>query len=218
MKRMMICLLAMLMVLALFSGCADTQSTAPAEETQEADGVDVQDAQQSETEASEIKLAYTCQDLTNTYFVEVARGVQDRCDELGIEVVINDGKADLANQVSAFENFISQKVDAIIVSPIDEQGLIPSVEAAHAAGITVIAGNQDVSGSDAFITVPEYDYGFTIGQNAGQWIAEKLGGEAKVAIFDYPELESVIARGNGIEEGHSVSCTECRNRSAPECE
>lgn len=49
--------------------------------------------------------------------------------------------------------------------------------------------------------MPEYDYGFTIGEHAGKWITEKLGGKAKVAIFDYPELESIIARGDGIQDG-----------------
>lgn len=148
-----------------------------------------------------LRIAYTCQDLTNTYFVEVSRGVQARCDELGIEVNIVDGKADVANQITAFENFTSQKLDGIIISPIDETALVPSVKAAREAGIPVISGNQLVEGSDAFITVPEYEYGFAIGEEAGKWIKEKLDGKAKVAIFDYPELESIIARGNGIQEG-----------------
>lgn len=148
-----------------------------------------------------LRIAYTCQDLTNTYFVEVSRGVQDRCNELGIEVNIVDGKADVANQITAFENFISKKLDGIIISPIDETALVPSVKAAKDAGIPVISGNQLVEGSDAFITVPEYDYGFAIGEEAGKWIKEHLDGKAKVAIFDYPELESIIDRGNGIQEG-----------------
>ncbi len=147
------------------------------------------------------KIAYTVPDLSNTYFIEVANGVQERCDELGIEVVIHDGKTDIASQVTAFENFIAQKMDVIIVSPLDEQALIPSVEAAKEAGIIVIAANQNVAGVDAFLTVPEYEYGFTIGEHAGMWITDVLGGNAEVAIFDYPELESVIARGDGIQEG-----------------
>ncbi|MDO4343554.1 MAG: sugar ABC transporter substrate-binding protein [Eubacteriales bacterium] len=148
-----------------------------------------------------VKIAYTCQDLTNTYFVEVANGVQDRCDELGIEVNIHDGKGDIANQVTAFENFISEGIQGIIVSPIDQTALVPSVKAAQEAGIHVISGNQLVEGSEAFITPPEYEYGFMIGERAGEWIRDELDGQAKVAIFDYPELESIIDRGNGIEEG-----------------
>lgn len=197
MKRMLAFVLVLAMTVIGFGGCSPS---GPAESTGQKTA-DTSSETASQQGAPDVKLAFTCPDLTNTYFVEVAKGVQDRCDELGIKVTINDGKADLANQVSAFENFISQGVDAVIVSPIDEQGLVPSVKAAHAAKIPVIAGNQNVEGSDAFITVPEYEYGFAIGENAGQWIADKMGGKAKVAIFDYPELKSIIARGNGIQEG-----------------
>lgn len=195
----------------LCSGCSTKPETAPAseraatsaaEKTEQDSGSDT--AAQNENgkfKTEGLKIAYTCQDLTNTYFVEVSRGVQARCDELGIEVNIVDGKADVANQITAFENFISKKLDGIIISPIDETALVPSVKAAKDAGIPVISGNQLVEGSDAFITVPEYEYGFAIGEEAGKWIKEKLDGKAKVAIFDYPELESIIARGNGIQEG-----------------
>jgi len=186
-------LIAAAMLMTACSTASDTGETTPAEGTETAG--------QKEADAGDLKIAYTCQDLTNTYFVEVARGVEDRCKELGIEVNIIDGKADVANQITSFENFTAEGIDGIIVSPIDQTALAPSVEAAKAAGIPVISGNQLVEGSDAFITVPEYEYGYAIGEEAGKWIKEQLDGQAKVAIFDYPELESIIERGNGIEEG-----------------
>lgn len=198
-KLIAICMMLTLLVTA-FAGCGSKPqpaAEAPAEKATEAPA-------QAATEApaeKKMKVAYTLPDLSNTYFVEVSNGVKARCEELGIEVVIHDGKSDVANQVTAFENFIAQGVDAIIVSPLDEKALVPSVKAAVDAGITVIAGNQNVEGSQAFLTVPEYEYGLTIGEHAGQWIADKLNGEAEVAIFDYPELESIIARGDGIQDG-----------------
>ncbi len=175
MKKMLVCLLTVVLALSVVSG-----------------GL---------AQEKKYKIAYTCQDLSNTYFVEICNGIKDYCKEMGYEAIIHDGQAAVANQVSAFENFIAQGVHAIIVSPIDEQALIPSVKAAQEAGIPVIAANQNVQGANAFITVPEYAYGYTIGEHAGKWIAEKLAGKAEVAIFDYPELESIIARGDGIAEG-----------------
>lgn len=123
----------------------------------------------------------------------------------------------MANQITAFENLIADGTDGIIVSPIDQTALTPSVEAAVEAGISVISGNQFVEGSEAFVTVPEYDYGFTIGEEAGKWIKEKLDGKAEVAIFDYPELESIIDRGNGIQDGILSVAPGCENRSETEC-
>lgn len=214
-KNIMVSMAVLTMSALLCAACSTKQEAAPAQTTAAAAQSTADDSAKGDSAAQDtnaqdtvgefktegLRIAYTCQDLTNTYFVEVSRGVQDRCKELGIEVNIVDGKADVANQITAFENFISKKLDGIIISPIDETALVPSVKAAKGAGIPVISGNQLVEGSDAFITVPEYDYGFAIGEEAGKWIKENLDGKAKVAIFDYPELESIIDRGNGIQEG-----------------
>jgi ABC-type sugar transport system substrate-binding protein len=151
--------------------------------------------------AKTYSIGYSAQNLANTYFVEIARGINDRAKELGVNVFIHDGKSDAAGQVAAFENWISQGVDAIVCSPVDPVALEPVVAAAHKAGIKVISANQDIGGRDSYITVPEYEYGLVIGEAAGKWIAEKMGGKSEVLILDYPEIESIIARGDGMIAG-----------------
>lgn len=198
MKRKGLVITMLLCASMMFTACSQGESKDTANTATESTSTETTEAS---SDSGVSKIAYTCQDLANTYFVDVANGVKDRCDELGIEVNILDGKADVANQITAFENLIADGTDGIIVSPIDQTALTPSVEAAVEAGISVISGNQFVEGSEAFVTVPEYDYGFTIGEEAGKWIKEKLDGKAEVAIFDYPELESIIDRGNGIQDG-----------------
>jgi len=159
------------------------------------------DSSQSGDSDGRLVLAYSAQNLANTYFVEIARGVQSRADELGVEVFIHDGAGDAAAQVLAFENWIVQGVDAIMCSPVDPAALEPSVRAAQEAGIMVVATNQDINGSDTFITIPEFAYGLVIGQAAGRWIRDVLGGQAQVLILDFPEIEAIIARADGMIAG-----------------
>ncbi len=147
------------------------------------------------------KMGYTAIDLTNPYFIALTDGMKDRAKELGIEVTIHDGKSDAASQVSAVENFIVQKMDAILVSPIDPKALESVIPQAKEAGIPTISVAQEVPGTDAFIGLKEKEYGLSIGRIAGQYIVDKMGGEAEVAILTYPELAPVIERGNGIKEG-----------------
>lgn len=196
MKKAVSIILSLVLSMAAFTACG----TAPTSE-KNVEPPKMETSAENGQDTEKIKIAYTLPDLSNTYFVEVSNGVKARAEELGMDLIIHDGKSDVANQITAFENFIAQGVDAIIVSPLDEKALEPSVKAAKEAGIVVIAANQNVEGSQAFLTVPEYEYGFTIGENAGQWIKDKLNGTAEVAIFDYPELETIIARGDGIQEG-----------------
>lgn len=155
------------------------------------------------SEKDTIKIGYSVQTLANPYFVTVVEGFEKYAQEKGIEVVIADGKQDAAVQVSQIENFIAQGVDAIIISPVNGNALEDVVEQAKDAGIVVVAGNQDFPGSQAFVTIPEYELGKSLGDVTGKYIAENWGldEEVEVLVFDYPEIESIIARGDGIREG-----------------
>jgi len=151
--------------------------------------------------AKGLRMGYTSMDLANPYFVEVARGMQDRAKELGVELTVHDGKADAASQISATENFIAQKMDAIILAPIAPDAMVPIVDEAKKAGIRVINSPQRIPNADAWYSVAEFEYGKSIGDIAGKYITEKLGGNAKVAVLTFPEVPSLIARGDGIKAG-----------------
>ncbi|OSP53448.1 sugar ABC transporter substrate-binding protein [Pseudoruegeria sp. SK021] len=150
---------------------------------------------------AEMKFGYSTMDLTNPYFIALTNGMKDRASELGIALTVHDSKSDAALQVSAVENFLVQKMDAIIVSPIDPNAIEPMVEQIHAAGIPLINPNQEIKGADAFISLDEHNYGLAIGRVAGQYIVDNMGGTAQVALFTFPEITSVIARGEGIRDG-----------------
>ena len=149
----------------------------------------------------ELKFGYTTMDLANPYFVTLVEGMRDRAAELGIELTVHDAKSDAAAQVSAIETFLAQGVDAVIASPIDPNALVRLVDAAHEEGIPFINPNQVIPGNDANINLNDFDYGYTGGLMAGRYIAEELGGEAKVAILGHPEMEALIQRAEGIEAG-----------------
>jgi len=151
--------------------------------------------------AKGMRFGYTSMDLLNPYFVEVARGMEDRAKELGIELTVHDGKSDAAAQISAVENFIVTKMDAIILAPIAPEAMEPLVDQAHEVGITVINSPQRIINADAWYSVAEYEYGRSIGDVAGKYITDKMGGEASVAVLTFPEVPSLIDRGNGIKDG-----------------
>ena len=148
------------------------------------------------------KLAYTVQSLDNEYFVTISNGVKDYAESLGMEVTITNGNQDVATQVSQIENFIEQGVDYIIISPVSDTGLEDVVKKATDAGIVVVAANQNVGNSQAFVTIPEYDLGRALGDAAGKYIAETWGDEpVDVLVLDYPDIESIVPRGDGMRDG-----------------
>lgn len=67
-------------------------------------------------------------------------------EKLGGKVVILDAGLDVDKQVSDIQQLVAQKVDAIVVFPLDPHAVVPAVEQAKKAGIPAVAieyDNQD---------------------------------------------------------------------------
>lgn len=146
--------------------------------------------------------------MANPYFVSVMNGVQARCDELGYELVVVDAGYDVAKQVSDFENFGNQGVNCVIACPIDSNALVAPTDQLKEAGIPVITFAQVIENASGILTLDEYAYGVVIGTNAANWINEKLGGKAQVIIISQDNVESVVARGDGMQDAIESLCPE----------
>lgn len=208
MKKTLMMVLACVLVLAMVAaGC---QAGTPAVESTDSGsaGTDAPETASAETPAadSEVTIGMSIPQLANPYFVSVMNGVQDKCDELGFTLTVVDAGYDVAKQVSDFENFGNQGVDAVIACPIDSNALIPVVEQLHEKGVMVISFAQIIEDADAVFTLDEYTYGVAIGENASKWINEKLGGKAQVLIISQDNVEAVVRRGDGIEDTIKKLC------------
>lgn len=95
-----------------------------------------------------------------------------------ISVIFKDAQNDTLRQQAQVEEFISAGVDVIIVSPKEAAPLTPVVAQAYEKGIPVIVMDRRVLGDKytCFIGADNKK----IGQAAGKWIVEKLGGKGKV--------------------------------------
>lgn len=76
-------------------------------------------------------------------FVSILRTqMVDEIKALKMDGQFVDAKGDVALQVQQVEDFINQGVDAIILNPVDTQGVLPMVKAAEAAGIPLVFVNR----------------------------------------------------------------------------
>lgn len=188
MKKILSVLLMVLMVSGIFVGCGSNNNSTNKEE-------------KTSKDENKFKIAYTTMDLSNAYFIQMVKGMQEKADEMGVELTVHDGKGDAATQVSAVENFIVQGVDAIVISANDAEALQPMVEKAKEAKIPVLSANVKLEGTAVHFDLIQQDFGFLAGEIAGQWIADKLNGKAEVAVFDYSQVPIVKERVQGIIDG-----------------
>lgn len=118
----------------------------------------------------------------------------------GIAVVFKDAQNDTLKQRAHVEEFISAKVDLIIISPKEAAPLTPPVSAAMKAGIPVIVLDRRVLGDDYTCFIGGDNV--AIGRAAGKWIAARLKGKGNVV-----ELKGLMTstpgqdRHRGFREG-----------------
>ncbi|HUD89767.1 MAG TPA: substrate-binding domain-containing protein [Xanthobacteraceae bacterium] len=117
---------------------------------------------------------------------------------------IADGAGNVNTQTSQVDNFITQKVDLILISPFEASPITPVVARAMKAGIPVIELDRKTVGDPgkdytAFIGGDNYK----IALEAGEYTAKTLlpgGGEAAV-LEGLPSSTPAVERLNGFMDG-----------------
>ena len=95
-----------------------------------------------------------------------------------LEVVFDSAENDTLKQCGQVEQFVTDKVDLIIISPTEPQPLTDPVAKAYRAGIPVIVLDRAVIGDQYTCFLRPDDK--QIGRAAGEWLANKLGGRGKI--------------------------------------
>ncbi len=147
------------------------------------------------------KVGFLVHDLTNPFWNTQARGAKEKAEELGIELVVLDAQVDPAREINAWENWITEGVNGIMIACVDEEASKSYAKRAQEKGIYVVATVHPLDGADASLQNDEYQYGFIAGEEAGRWIQEKLGGEAEFVVLANDAVPFVIPRSDGIRDG-----------------
>jgi inositol transport system substrate-binding protein len=101
----------------------------------------------------------------------------------GVELVMVDSKEDVATQLAQVENFVAQKVDAIVVIAANTDAADPMTKAAQDAGIPLLYVNRLPSNLPEGISYVGSE-SIQAGIMQAEWIAEQLGGKGNVVIMN----------------------------------
>lgn len=106
------------------------------------------------------------------FMTAVNQAVTDKGKELGITVNVANANGDASVQADNMQNYITQGVDAIVINPIDSNGIVPSIAMANAKGIPVFIIDTNAAGGE--ILNRNGTDNLKAGQTAAQTIAEQL--------------------------------------------
>lgn len=134
---------------------------------------------------SDMKIGVAVAQYDN-YIAYLVQAMQARAKEIpgGASLQLEDAGGDVVRQLGQVENFISQKVDAIIVNPADTAATRKITERVTQAGIPLVYLNSrpEVDSFPAGVVFVGTDER-RIGQMQMEYLAEKMDGKGNLAII-----------------------------------
>jgi ribose transport system substrate-binding protein len=148
--------------------------------------------------AKKIRVGVTVYNMSS-FITQGKEGMEAFAKANDVELLWNSANNDVATQASQLESLINQKVDAIIIVPVQADSLQPQLEAAKTAGIPVLAVNTTLS-NEELITSAVLPDDVAAGAQEMQMMADKLGGKGNIVILQGPLGSSPeLDRTKGIE-------------------
>ncbi len=147
------------------------------------------------------------------FFNLVEKGMQNAAAQAGVKFLSGSSDNRTDKEVELINTYITQGVDALVVSPISVTLSVKALQRAHEKGIKVVIHNMPIQADFPAATIEsnQTELGVSTGREAARFIQEKLNGQAKVAILAYksqaPEqsdmrvngFKSEIAKLPGVE-------------------
>jgi ribose transport system substrate-binding protein len=195
--------LAALFVLSLAAGCRDAGSSPAAGQ----DG------------AKKYRIAVIPKGTTHEFWKSVHAGAQNAADELGNVEILWKGpqlENDRSGQIAVVRNFITSRVDGIVLAPLDSQALVEYVDEAVDEGVPVVifdSALDDESRIVSYVATDNYEGGAL----AARRLAETLDGRGNVILLRYnPGSESTEQREQGFLDALEREFPEVRVISSSE--
>ncbi|MEN0128604.1 MAG: substrate-binding domain-containing protein [Brevundimonas sp.] len=133
-----------------------------------------------------------------------------------VELKQAEGTNDVNVQISQIEQFINDKVDAIVLLPFDGAALTEVANKAMKAGIPVVNVDREFSDPNAArTTVLGDNYG--MGVSAGDYICDQLGGKTDAKVAEIAGIDSLPLtqdRSKGFADALATCGLKVSNRVA----
>jgi ribose transport system substrate-binding protein len=135
---------------------------------------------------------------THDFYKELERAAREEAKARNFDLSIVACEMDPAKQAAQLEDFVTQRVVAIVVAPCDSDAIAPHLDAIERAKIPVFTADIAARGGKVVSHVAsDNEKG---GRLAAATLATLLGGRGNVLIIDHPTVASVQDRVKGFQE------------------
>lgn len=130
-------------------------------------------------------------------------GYQDAAKAAGVKVLTGNTGNDQAKESELINTYVSQKVNGIAISPLNENASIAVLKKADESGVKIAITNTALTNAPFAVggyTSDNKNIGQITGKATAQYIKEKLDGKAKIAILQFKSQlpQQSVDRLNGF--------------------
>lgn len=140
------------------------------------------------------------------FYQSMESGMRTEAAKYGYNLIVVDANRDNSKQQSQVEDFISSKVNAIVLTPYDSTAIGSAIAEANRANIPVFTA--DIASTSKLGTVVAHIASDNVqgGEQAAKLLCKAVGNSGSVAILDEPEVTSVQDRVKGFKQGIAATC------------
>ena len=135
---------------------------------------------------------------SHPFYQELEAAMEETAAENGVKLSIQSAEFDMKDQQAQIENFITQRMDALVVCPVDSDTIGGAIRRANEAGVPVFTADIAANSGDVVCHIASDNV--QGGRLAGLYMAKLLNGKGKIIIIDHPKVMSVRDRTKGFVE------------------
>lgn len=156
---------------------------------------------QAATGKKAYRVGVTLLTKSHPFYQELESAMRETAAKHSITLNVQSAEFDMKDQQAQIENFITQRMDALVVCPVDSDTIGGAIKEANRAGIPVFTA--DIAANDGQVVCHIASDNVMGGRLAGEYMAKLLKGKGKIIIIDHPKVMSVRDRTKGFVEAVS---------------
>ena len=143
-------------------------------------------------------LALVISTLNNPFFVTMKEGAEQKAAELGYNLIVLDSQNDPAKELANVEDLNVRGAKVLMINPTDSDAVANAIRLANRAGLPVLTLDRAASRGEVVSHIASDNVAG--GKMAGDFIAERLGHDARVI-----QLEGIAGTSAARERGQGFA-------------
>ncbi len=132
------------------------------------------------------------------FYQDLKQAMEDSQARNDCQLIFHSAEFDSNKQMEQIRSFITQRLDAAIICPVDSAAIVPAIEEANKAGLPIFTA--DVKPDDGEIVCHVASDNVQGGELAAKQMAKLLNDKGNIVIIDYPAPRSVQDRVKGFRD------------------